>query len=188
MFNRFDRDSPARFIVLFLALFGALYYFNIFFFGITSPGHHFNDFLTNNFNYIQGLRNLLLHTSAQVIQWLGYTAISNDFQLLVAGKGVINVVYSCLGLGIMSFFTAFVIAYPKKVKTKLLFLIPGLICIQLLNVTRFVLLALFWDKKKGVILEDHHAIFNITIYIIIAISIYFWVRYDDNKPIAGAEN
>jgi exosortase/archaeosortase family protein len=187
MFNRFDRDSPARFIILFLALFAVFYYFNIFFFGITSPGNHFNSFLTNNLNYIQGLRNLLLHSTAQIINWLGYTAITNDFQLLVAGKGVINVVYSCLGLGIMSFFTAFVIAYPKKVKTKLLFLIPGLFCIQLLNVARFVLLALFWDKKKGIIL-DHHIIFNITIYIIIAISIYFWVRHDDNKPIISAEN
>jgi exosortase/archaeosortase family protein len=187
MFNRFDRDSPARFIVLFLALFAAFYYFNIFFFGITSPGNHFNDFLTKNLNYIQLLRDTLLRCSAQIIKWLGYTAITNDFQLLVAGKGVINVVYSCLGLGVMSFFTAFVIAYPKKIKTKLLFLIPGLFGIQLLNVARFVLLALFWDKKMGIIL-DHHTIFNISIYIVIAISIYFWVRHDDNKPIAGAEN
>ncbi|HTD40184.1 MAG TPA: hypothetical protein VK671_06150, partial [Mucilaginibacter sp.] len=102
----------------------------------------------------------------------------NDFQLLVAGHGTIDVVYSCLGLGVMSFFTAFVIAYPKKLKIKLIFLVSGLLCIQLLNVIRFVLLALLWDKKSGMIL-DHHTIFNITIYLIIAISIYFWIKHDD---------
>ena len=29
--TRFDKDSPLRFIILFLALFAAFYYFNIFF-------------------------------------------------------------------------------------------------------------------------------------------------------------
>ncbi|HEY4197923.1 MAG TPA: hypothetical protein VGM63_20420 [Mucilaginibacter sp.] len=178
MFSRFERDSPARFIVVFLALFFIFYYFNIFFFGITLPGNHYNAFVAENLNYISGLRNLLLACSAQILTWLGYTAIVNDHQLLVAGKGVISVVYSCLGLGIMSFFVAFVIAYPKKIKSKLLFLVPGLLCIQLLNIGRFVLLVLFWNKKKGVIL-DHHTVFNIIVYVIIAISIYFWSRHDD---------
>lgn len=178
MFSRFDKDSPARFIVVFLTLFVAFYYFNIFFFGISLPGNHYSAFLSENLNYIAGLRHLLLQCSAKILNWLGYTTITNDHQLLVAGRGSITVVYSCLGLGIMSFFAAFVIAYPKKIKSKLLFLVPGLLCIQLLNVARFVLLALFWNKKKGVIF-DHHTIFNIVVYMIIAISIYFWSRHDD---------
>jgi exosortase/archaeosortase family protein len=105
---------------------------------------------------------------------------------LVAGRGSITLIYSCLGLGVMSFFVAFVIAYPKNLKSKLIFLVTGLICIQALNILRFVLLALFWDKKSSMIL-DHHTIFNIAIYIIIAISLYFWVKHED-KPLAGGKN
>ncbi|MDB5134263.1 MAG: hypothetical protein JWP37_866, partial [Mucilaginibacter sp.] len=78
-----------------------------------------------------------------------------------------------------------VIAYPKKLKPKLSFLITGILVIELLNIVRFVLLALFWNKQKGLIL-DHHTIFNIIIYIIIAISIYFWVKHDDNKTTRAA--
>jgi exosortase/archaeosortase family protein len=185
--KRFDRESPARFIVIFLVLFIIFYYFNIFFFGITSPGHHYNTFLAENLNYIRLLRQVILRSSAQIINWFGYAAITNGSQLLVAGRGMLQVVYSCLGLGVMSFFAAFVIAYPKKLKTKLIFLISGLIIIQLLNILRFVLLAILWDKKQGMIV-DHHTIFNVVIYVIIIISLYFWVKQDDTKTIVRAEN
>ena len=182
-----DKESPIRFILVFLILFVVFYYFNIFFFGITSQGHHYYAFFDEHLNYIRLLRHILLRSSAQIIKWLGYTAITNDIELLVAGRGTIQLVYTCLGFGIMSFFTAFVIAYPKKLKPKLIFLITGILTIQILNIARFVLLALFWDKKTGKIL-DHHTIFNICIYIIIAISLYFWIKYDDKKPVTSAKN
>ncbi|WP_426671933.1 exosortase Y [Mucilaginibacter sp. McL0603] len=186
--KRFDRESPVRFVVIFLALFAVFFYFNIFFFSITSHGRHYNAFIDEHFNYIRLLRHVLLDISAQIINSLGYMAITNDMELLVAGHGAIQVVYSCLGLGVMSFFAAFVIAYPKKLKAKLLFLFLGILCIQLLNILRFVLLAIFWNKKRGSIIMDHHTIFNIIIYVIIAISIYFWIRHDDKKLVSRAEN
>jgi len=185
--RKLHKDSPLRFLLLFLVLFLFFYYLNIFFFSITSHGNHYNAFLDEHFNYIRLLRHLLLTATQHIVNWLGYASLTNDYQLLVAGHGTIDVVYSCLGLGVMSFFIAFVIAYPKKLKAKLIFLIAGLLCIQALNVIRFVLLAILWDKKSGMIL-DHHTIFNITIYLIIAISIYFWVKQDDNQPVAGAKN
>jgi len=85
-----------------------------------------------------------------------------------------------LGLGVISFFAAFVLAYPKPLQGKWLFLISGIVVIELLNIVRFVLLAIFWDKRSSQII-DHHTIFNISIYIIIAISLYFWIKIPD-KP------
>jgi len=184
--KRPHRESPFRFLLVFLLLFLAFYYFNIYFFGITSRGNHYSAFFDQHLNYIRLLRHLLLTCTQHIINWFGFTSISNDFQLLVAGRGKIDVVYSCLGLGVMSFFAAFVIAYPKKIKSKLIFLLLGLLCIQMLNILRFVLLALLWDKKSSMIL-DHHTIFNIAIYIIITGSLYFWTKHDD-KPVTGAKN
>lgn len=184
--KRLENGSPLKFILLFAALFAVFYYFNIFFFGITTPGNHYNAFLAVNLNYISGLRWLLLHTSAQILNWLGFTAITSDYELLVVGHGALRLVYSCLGLGVISFFAAFVIAYPKKLRIKLVFLIAGILSIELLNILRFVLLALFWNKRGGQIV-DHHTIFNSCIYAIILISLYFWVKYDD-KSIAHAKN
>jgi exosortase/archaeosortase family protein len=176
--KKLHKESPLRFLPVFLGLFLIFYYFNIFFFGVTSFGNHYNAFLDQHLNYIRGLRHLLLDTTKLSINLFGFSCITNDTQLLVAGRGIIEIVYSCLGLGIMSFFAAFVIAYPKQLKSKLIFLFTGLICIQVLNVLRFVLLALFWDKKSGAIL-DHHTIFNVVVYIVIALSLYAWVKRDD---------
>jgi len=176
-----------RFIAIFISLFLIFYYGNIAFFSFTSHGKNYNAFFDEHLNYIRLLRHSLLHISKTIINWFGYNAISNDYQLLVAGRGAIDVIYSCLGLGITSFFAAFVITYPKNLKPKLIFLFGGIICIQVLNVLRFVLLALFWDKKSTVIL-DHHTIFNIIIYVAIAISLYFWVKHDDKRSVSGAKN
>jgi exosortase/archaeosortase family protein len=170
--------SPIKFVVVFLLLFLLFYYFNILFFGITSPGSHYYPFLANHLNYIQWLRQVLLNSTAQVLSWFGFSAVHNGTSLLVAGKGTIVLVYSCLGLGLMSFFAAFVIAFPKKLQQKTIFLIAGILCIQLLNIARFVLLALFWNKQANRII-DHHTIFNIILYLIIMISLYFWVKQGD---------
>jgi exosortase/archaeosortase family protein len=170
--------AALRFVFKFLVLFLLFYFFNIIFFGLTSPGNRYSAFLDHNLNYIQGLRQLLLDSSAAVINLFGFTAITDKYELLVAGHGILRLVYSCLGLGVISFFAAFVLAYPKPRKRKLLFLVSGIIVIELLNIVRFVLLAIFWDKRSPQII-DHHTIFNVCIYIIITISLYFWVKIPD---------
>ncbi len=177
--NQQQQPSPIKFVFTFLALFLLFYYFNLWFFGITSPGRHYYPFLANHLNYIQGLRTLLLNCSSLILSWLGYSAVHNDTELLVAGKGAIVLVYSCLGLGLMSFFAAFVIAYPKKMKQKLVFLFAGILGIQFLNIVRFVLLALFWNRNDNRII-DHHTVFNIILYIIIMLTLYFWIKQTDS--------
>ncbi|MDN5286190.1 MAG: hypothetical protein JWR38_2464 [Mucilaginibacter sp.] len=172
------QNPVIKFIVTFIILFLVFFYFNILFLGIISPGNYYSSFLAEHLNYIQGLRSLLLSGSAQILEWFGYDTIYNHVDLLVAGKGTIRLAYDCLGFGIMSFFTAFVIAYPQKLNQKLIFLVSGILVIQLLNIVRFVLLALFWNKRANQII-DHHTVFNIIIYIIIIISLYFWIKHTD---------
>jgi exosortase/archaeosortase family protein len=182
------KNEPVKFAISFIFLFAIFYYFNIFYFSITNAGaKHYNAFLATYLNYIAGLRWVLLNSSAQILKWLGFGAITNEYDLLVAGHGVIQLVYSCLGLGIISFFAAFVLSYPKKLKSKIIFLVGGIIGIELLNIARFVLLALFWNKNDNAIF-DHHTLFNITIYIIIGIALYVWVRRDSVLKKSHAAN
>lgn len=171
------QNSPIKFAVWFIGLFLVLYYFNILFFGLTTPGSHYSQFLAEHLNYIQALRWLLLKCSALVLRCFGFATITNNYELLVAGHRAIILVYSCLGLGVISFFSAFVLAYPKPRKEKIVFLLSGIITIEFLNIIRLVILALYWDKRVGAII-DHHTIFNIFIYIVISTSIYFWVKND----------
>jgi len=179
--------APLKFVFSFLVLFLLFYYFNILFFGITSPGNYYSPFLADHLNYIKGLRWLLLNSSAFVLNLFGFTAITSDYELLVAGRGVIQLVYTCLGLGLISFFAAFIIAYPKKLRSKVIFLISGIFGIEVLNIIRFILLVLYWNKRDAQII-DHHTLFNIIIYILIAISLYFWVREPKNLKQNHASN
>ena len=170
--------------VKFAALFLLFYYFNILFFGLTSPGNNYNAFLDHNFNYIDWLRYALLHISSTLLNLLGFTSIVGNNQLLVAGHGIIELIYTCLGLGVMSFFSAFVIAYPKKIKPKLVFLVCGLVSIQILNIIRLMLLALYWNKSRSRII-DHHLIFDVLIYIIIIVALYKWINNKATNPNAA---
>jgi len=177
----FEKNELFRFAISFILLFPAFYYFNILFFSLTSPtGNHYSEFLASHCNYIRGLRDVLLAASSHIINWLGYTAITNEYDLLVAGHGTIQLIYSCLGLGVVSFFSAFVLSYPKRWKQKIIFLVLGISGIEFLNTMRFVFLAVFWDKRNTGII-NHHTVFNIFIYLAVAISLYFWVK-DENKP------
>ena len=175
------KSKAVKFSITFIALFLAFYYFNIGFFSLTSPGSsHYNSFIAENFNYIRLLRHMLLLCTSFLLRCLGFGTVINEYQMLVAGRGGIRLVYTCLGLGLMSFFTAFVLSYPKVFKRKVVFLIAGLLVIQALNILRMALVALFWSRKAQQII-DHHIIFNGIIYVIIAIALYFWVTADDRK-------
>jgi exosortase/archaeosortase family protein len=176
-----NKNELLRFIFSFIVLLPVFYYFNIFFFSLTTPGsHHYSAFMASHFNYISWLRESLLSGSVRILRFLGFTAINDEFSILTAGHGIVKVVYSCLGLGIISFFAAFVLSYPQKLKSKIIFLTSGVLTIEFLNTIRLVLLALFGTKNDATIL-DHHTIFNIIMYLIIAFSLYFWVRHSDNK-------
>ena len=183
--NYARNNEPAKFLLTFCLLFAAFYYFNIFFYGITTEGNYYNAYLANHFNYIAELRILLLKSSAKILNRLGYPAITNDYKMLIAGRGILKLIYSCLGLGLISFFAAFVLAYPKRFVPKTIFLIAGIITIEVLNVLRFVLIAIFYNHENRTIL-DQHTLFSIFIYIVIAVALYFWVKSD--KPMRDAAN
>ncbi len=186
--SRRQKNEALKFVGTFALLFAVFYYFNIFFFSLTtSGGHHYNAVVANYFNYIGGLRWLLLHSSAKILNWLGFTAIANNYDLLVVGHSIIQLVYSCLGLGVISFFAAFVLSYPKKSKAKMLFLVSGIFGIETLNLIRVMLLALFWNRRDQRII-DHHIIFNIVVYIVIAVSLYLWVKHDKRPTEIYAAN
>jgi exosortase/archaeosortase family protein len=145
--------------------------------GLMAPGRFYSPFLAVHLNYIDGLRLLLIGCAVKILGWLGFIAIHNTDEILVAGRGFLRIAYSCLGLGVSSFFAAFVIAYPKPIKIKVIFLLTGIAGIEILNVIRFVLLVLFWNGHKNQII-DHHTLFNAFIYIVIACVLYFWVKTD----------
>src|SRR5688572_11509273 len=113
-FKQLAGNPSIRFVAVFLGLFFLFYYFNIFYMGITAPGNYYSPFLDHNLNYISGFRNILIAISAWVLRIFNYEVFTSDTTLHVLNMGGINVVYTCLGFGVMSFFTGFVLAWPER--------------------------------------------------------------------------
>jgi len=113
-------NPSVKFIIVFLLLFVVFYYFNIYYFAVTTPtSRHYNAFIAEHLNYIKGLRLTLLTISTSLLNLMGFTTIHDDYIMLVAGHGSIQVVYKCLGLGVMSFFLHLLSLIPNQLRLKL---------------------------------------------------------------------
>ena len=145
---------------------------------ISEGGKYYNAFISENFNYIQGLRTILITPAVWIIKLFGFYAISNEMDVMVVDGPLLRVNYSCLGLGVMSFFTAFVIAFPAKLKAKIRLFVIGTIMIYVLNVSRIaglgVLLGFFKSQRQN--FTYHHEIFNVIVYICIFLLLYLYIR------------
>nr|WP_068889999.1 glycosyltransferase family 2 protein [Pedobacter panaciterrae] len=174
-------NTSYRFLINFLILFVLFYGFNIFYIGATTRGGFYLPFLNQHLNYIAAWQQFCIATSAQILKNLGYTVQINNTGLSVENHSGFRLIYSCLGYGIMSCFAAFVIAYPKALHAKLIFLIFGLVVIQLLNTIRFVLISIYYKSSFHVLNIDHHTIFNSVLYAILIIMCYFWLNHPSRK-------
>ncbi|MEB0260624.1 MULTISPECIES: exosortase Y [unclassified Mucilaginibacter] len=188
MGNKPKLNPVLVFVLKFLCLFGLFYGFYIVYLSITTPGGTYISFFDKHLNFISDLRYILIESSARVLNILGYQTRTNINQLLIVGHNILHIGFDCLGFGVMCFFSSFVVSYPGSFKSKLSFCAMGLVTIQLLNISRFVLLGLYWKHNTNVYLSDHHTIFNIVVYILIAISLYFYTRYQDKATTLNAAN
>lgn len=180
MINAIKRILPnpyLRFVIFFITLYFVFYYSNEFYIGITAKGGLYSAFLDENLNYIKWWRKFYLETSASILRLLNYTVLTNQTDLMVVGKGGIRLIYSCLGYSIMSAFAAFCLTFPNPFKHRFGFLIGGLILIQLMNILRFVLLSLYWDRRHPLFGMDHHDLFNIIVYLSLIALTYVWIKY-----------
>jgi exosortase/archaeosortase family protein len=171
-----NSTSSFRFLSRFIGLFCALYGFNLFYIGITTPGGIYCSFLDQHLNYIKGWRGVYISSTAKVLESTGYIVHTTGTTLKVQDHAGFRLVYSCLGYGIMSFFAAFVLAFPKPLYSRIFFLFTGLVIIQLLNTLRFILMAVFYKPTAILGFADHHDIFNYSLYIILLGMIYLWLN------------
>lgn len=177
-YKRIIENPGFIFIVKFLVLFLGLHFFNEFYIGITAPGNLYIPFLEEHLNYINWLRSSILYTSQGICSVFGYDAFVEEPYLLKSVTGVsVRMVYTCIGLGIMSFWTAFVLAHSLSWKKKLSWTIVGLILIWIVNCFRVAILLMAtanqWNPNKYL---DHHDTFNIIAYLFVAVLVVLFLR------------
>lgn len=164
-----------RFTILLLIF----YYGNLVFIAIIDQkGLIYSQFLDTHFNNINWLRNSFLYTSNLLANTLGLdTHITFPFRL-TSYKGVyVEIVYACLGINFFCFWTAFVWSNKPSTLKNLYWWFAGMLGIWCLNCIRIALLLIAianqWHYDRFM---DHHSLFNLVAYSLIAVFIFFYVR------------
>jgi len=171
----FDVVHFFKFIILVLIF----YYFSVAFHGIVSPeGGLYSAFLDQYFNYIDWIRSSIMYAAVVIAYNFGTEAYIAGSQLINIENVVqLNIWLPCVGLGVISFWIAFIITNSGHWKRKLLWSVMGFLAICFINTLRIALLLIALDNRwTGHISIDHHDIFNIAAYTVILLMMYMYNR------------
>ncbi len=166
-----------------------LYYFNVFYWGLTDPNNYYIYFLDHYINYINWLSVSILYIASLITPIFGVESHIEPPQVIKTIEGT-NVIltFACLGLGTLSFWVAFVIANNGTFQKKIYWCLGGIAFIWFINCCRIALLLTALEKRwVGNKYMDHHDLFNVVSYIIILALIYFHSKEDrvDLQQCAG---
>ncbi len=169
------------FVSRFLVIFILLYYFNLFFIGITGKGGSFYvEFIDEYLNYIRWLRESIIYFSSLLLNLFNYETIRLPYHLKITDGVRVGVGYSCLGYGLMSMHIALALSYPFKINIRRKYLFGGLLAIYLINVIRIAAVGWVYTEFRGINI-DHHLIFNIIAYFLIFIMMVFTIKLNNKN-------
>ncbi len=179
------KNEGFLFIIKFLCLFGLLYFFCLFFISITTKGSNgFTIFLRDYLNFIDWIRYSVLSVSKLLCKLMGIECFIQDRILLRSFKTdkALHMGYDCIGYGVMSFWTAFVVANNQPWKPKLCWTVIGCLLTWVINCVRVTTLMIALSNNwpiSGFI--DHHTLFNIISYCFLLAMIYVYIRTNKTK-------
>ena len=163
-----------------------LYYGTTAVIGLAAQGGYYSSFIHGYFDYPSLLRKSLLNGAQLFLSLIGFhSSVVGLYHLKMENGPGLQLVYSCLGYGLLSFWAAFIFANNGSIKRKIIWIIAGCLMLWLINVLRISLLLIAFDKHWSVPFGmDHHTLFNIVAYLLIFGMIYF---FDKQQRKRGAD-
>lgn len=186
----FSANPFYLYLVKFFGIFCLLYFGTYAIVGLASPVDYYSPFVDRYLDYVSGIKNSLIWGTSLLLSIFHFsTETLPDYAIrIVDGRGVI-VAQSCVGIGVFSFWIAFVAANTGSLKRKIAWCISGVLALWLINVIRISLFLLAvnkgWPMPLGL---DHHTWFNIFAYLLIFILIWWYDRTkksNDSKTISA---
>jgi exosortase/archaeosortase family protein len=180
----FTDKNFIQFCIKLIVIFLILYYGLLFITGVAAEGGLHSTFIEKYFNVSSWIRESLIHASQYLLSFFNINTIRTSEYIFKIEEGVrgVSIIYGCLGFGIMSFWTAYVIAVNAKILNKLQWLLGGLFFLWALNVVRISLVLVSANKGWYFPFKwDHHTWFNIIAYCAIFTMIYFFEKNIKNN-------
>lgn len=175
--NSFLNKRILTYLLKFAGAFCICYFGTLAIIGLSAPGGYYSGFVDKYLNFIPAFRDSLLWSSKIFLSLLGYETYQDSpiHLRMTTGGGGVQLVYSCLGYGVTSFWLAFVFANTGSWKKKLLWMLGGAALLYIINVIRIALTLLGNSQKwRFPFGWDNHTWFNVVAYAGIFLMIYFY--------------
>jgi exosortase/archaeosortase family protein len=147
--------------------------------GVTVPGGDvYSSFLNEHVNYVSWLQTSIVETSNIIVHLTGINSyVGEGYTLYANNVPILFMANACAGLGIISFWLAFIIAQKNTVKKKINWCVAGVFSIWVINCLRisllFIALQNKWQVNRFI---DHHELFNLCAYCIIIMMMFLYHR------------
>ncbi len=122
------------------------------------------------------LINHLVSSTQNVLNLFGFDTFSYADAVGVDGTHGVLIGAPCNGMDLFALFAGFIIAFPGKIKNKLVFIPIGLLVIHCLNIVRLVALALVVVYYPDSLQFNHKYTFTIFVYFCIFLMWVMWVK------------
>jgi exosortase/archaeosortase family protein len=141
-----------------------------------------NQFVFAYFSF-SGWVKFLFVSVQKILALMGYDA-SVDSTYLIGENGTIYMAKFCLGIKTMYLFASVVYLTGRRNITRWLYILGGLVVINIINIFRFVLLFIHVQRNGDYTLSmDLHMLYNIILYSIVFLLWVFWFeKYSDIIP------
>jgi exosortase/archaeosortase family protein len=175
-----DVDYLGKFLVLAIGLYGINYLCC----GLVDPqGLLYSSLLDNHLNYVAAIRKSILYASNGFNHFAGINShVALPFEVRSEKGWYVFMWYPCIGLGLMSFWSAFVIAHRQRTAGKIAWTLAGIVALWVINVGRLSMLMIAHErhwKLNSVI--DHHTQYNLLSYALLLGMIMLYLRVNKKE-------
>ncbi|GAA4468497.1 hypothetical protein GCM10023093_26200 [Nemorincola caseinilytica] len=135
--------------------------------GLSSKGGYYSETVDTYLNYPYHLRKGLIIIAHRALLYMDHRAmlVNNEF-IYNMRHGGIHVAYECLGFGLMSLWTGFVLSYrPITTRCRVVLICIGLLVINITNILRMIIVFIA-PFKLGMGI-DNHGVYNVVLHTII---------------------
>jgi exosortase/archaeosortase family protein len=118
--------------------------------------------------------NFLFNSSHKILSWFNIDSVV-DSHLLIGEKGSLSMLKSCLGLNTMLLFASLVFITGENNLKSWIYILCGLIILNITNIMRLVLLFMHIQKHGTYVgLVDYHDLYDYVIYGIVFVLWVIW--------------
>jgi exosortase/archaeosortase family protein len=185
--KKFVAHFEHKIFLQFVGIMAALYVLNSATIALISPGGKiYSPFVASYFNYIDWISSAVLNTSDWMNSFIGIpTYFSSPLSLSLASGHKVVMGFSCMGLQLISCWCTFLILYGGKILPRMVAAVGGIGVIILINACRISLLLFSIAKNwRSLPFADHHTLFNIVAYLVLAIIGYFFIKSKERSKLA----